>query len=154
MAQDEMQLMALDGGPPLPLFALGSGKLTLPPIMAFFQQEVAIEDDRVRLTEFGSEDVFEADAPISDVALEVAVGTYRSDAAEGTLEVRGDGTVLASGERGRVTYRLEPIARCVWRATPVGPFAALGAVVTFRSDGSLALTGGRMVNLSFHRVAS
>lgn len=153
MAQGEMQLMAMDGGPPLPLFAAGKGRLTLPPILSFFQQEIALEDDRVVLSEFGREDVFGTTAATPDASLAEHAGTYRSDSADSTLDVRADGTALATGERGRVTYRLEPAAPAVWQATPLGPLAALGATFTFSADGTLLLTAGRMVNLGFRRSA-
>lgn len=155
-AQGEMQMMALDGGPPLPLFETGDGALTLPPILAFLQQNVTIEDERARLTDFGNEDVFDALVLNLDVSLEAHEGTYRSDAATAVLEVRTDGAtrrLTASGRHGRVDYKLEPISAAVWQAVPVGPFAALGAIVRFDSGASLALTAGRMTNLKFHRVA-
>lgn len=153
-ALGDMQSMALDGGPPLPLFEAEDGRLTLPPIMSFFQQEVAIGDDRVRLTEFGNEDVFEGPASVPDASAEVREGRYRSNAARATLEVAGEGAVelVAAGGHGRVRYRLEPIAPSLWQATPAGPFAALGAIVRTGPDGSLALTAGRMNTLMFHRV--
>jgi D-aminopeptidase len=156
LAQGDMQMMALDGGPPLPLFKAAAERLTLPPIMSFFQQEVAIEEDLVRLTDFGNEDVFEGAASAPDATLEASEGTYRSEAAQATLEVRRAGaawTLVATGGRGRVQYQLSPIATAVWQATPTGPFAALGAVARFNPDGSLELTAGRMAKLRFHRIA-
>lgn len=154
-ALGEMQAMALDGGPPLPLFEAEEGGLTLPPIMSFFRQEVAIEDDCVRLTEFGTEDVFEAQASAPGASADLPKGRYRSDAARATLEVGGGNgafQLVAAGDHGRVRYRLDPIAPNLWQATPAGPFAALGAIVRAGPDGSLALTAGRMNNLVFHRV--
>lgn len=150
-AQGGMQFMALDGGPPLPLFDRGGGMLTLPPIMSFFQQDVAISAAQVRLTEFGRDDLFEPAAPAADASIAAHVGTYRSDAARATLEVRTDGTVRSNGERGGAEYRLEPLAPDTWQATPTGPFTALGAVIRFGPDESLAFTAGRTAGLKFRR---
>lgn len=148
-AQGGMQFMALDGGPPLPLFDRGDGTLTLPPIMAFFQQDVAIGEAQVRLTEFGHEEIFEAAAAPSEASIEAHAGTYRSDTAQAVLDVGPDRTLRATGKGGRVDYRLEPVAPAVWHAVPKGPFAALGAIISFGADGSLSLTAGRMANLKF-----
>jgi hypothetical protein len=152
---DGAQLMALDGGPPLPLFDYGDGTLTLPPIMAFMQQSLSIGDASVQLTDFGNQEVFDQITPKTEATLSGRCGSFGSDALRTTIEVSEEagGQLTAIGPHGRAEYRLAPITHSIWQAVPSGPIAAFGGIVSFNLDGqSLGFTAGRARNLRFARI--
>lgn len=152
---DGAQLMALDGGPPLPLFDYGDGTLTLPPIMAFMQQSLSIGDASVQLTDFGNQEVFDQITPKTEATLSGRCGSFGSDALRTTIEVSEEagGQLTAIGPHGRAEYRLAPITDSIWQAVPSGPIAAFGGIVSFNLDGqSLGFTAGRARNLRFARI--
>lgn len=153
----EMQLVALDGGPPVPMDADAQGVLQLPDIMLFLQQQLAVLDEGLRLIEFGHEMEFQPVERDATARLGDRSGSYRSPIAGMAIDIeeRDGGAVMTTrGLQGSTRYKLEPITTQVWKATTLGPLGVIGAIVTFTADGSgLELTAGRMPALRFERTA-
>jgi D-aminopeptidase len=153
----DMQLVALDGGPPVPMHADAQGVLQLPDIMQFLQQQLTVQDEGLRLVEFGQELAFQPVERDATARLGDRSGSYRSTMAGLALaiEERDEGAVMTTrGAQGSTRYKLEPITTQVWKATTLGPLGVIGAVVTFAADGAgLELTAGRMPALRFERTA-
>lgn len=147
----DMQLMSLDGAPPLPLRPGPNEAMQLPAIMSFILQSFRFEGPAIRLTEFGDEDLFEPVCSASDVATDER--TFRSDATGMTLQffqAEGGPRLRTHGRFGEVEYSLRPIGERIWKAQMIGPFSMLGGIVTFAADGRNAeLTVGRMRKLQF-----
>ncbi|WP_454887460.1 serine hydrolase domain-containing protein [Sphingomonas oryzagri] len=151
LGQAGMQLMALDGAPPLPLAPDADGALRLPAIFSFILQSFRFDGAAIRLTEFGAEYLFDPADPVDEAA--IREGVFRSDATDMVLEftsTEAGPRLRAHGRLGKVDYRLRPVAERIWQASMEGPFAMLGGILAFDPDGgSVEFTVGRMRKLRF-----
>ncbi|HWK36807.1 serine hydrolase domain-containing protein [Sphingomonas sp.] len=151
----DMQLMAIDGAPGLPVTADAGGNLNLPDIMSFIRQSARVEGHSLVFTEFGAEIALERIATQPDARLGDRAGSFESAAvgARARLsETAGEARLTIAGAHGVADYRLTPISDTIWKASALGPFGMLGGIVTFAPDRSgFALASGRMKGLRFAR---
>jgi len=152
----DMQLVGLDGGPPVPMHADARGVLQLPDIMLFLQQQLTVRDEGLRLAEFGHDTEFQPVERDQTACLGNRSGSYRSPIAGMAIDIeeRDEGAIMTTrGAQGSTRYKLEPITKQVWKATTLGPLGVIGAIVTFADDvRGLELTAGRMPALRFERT--
>jgi len=157
LAMGDMQLMAVDGSPPLPVTDDGEGNLKLPDILSFILQTARREDSALLLTEFGNTDRFEPLEAASGASLGARSGHYTAlaSAARAALSESGEERHLTlSGPLGTATYRLTPLTPLIWKAICVGPFSMLGGIITFAADGDgFEFAASRMRAVRFEREA-
>lgn len=155
MAHGDVQLMATDGSPPLPVTSDEQGNLHLPEIMSFVLQTAHFDGSDLVLTEFGNETRLEEAVLEPAASLDSRAGNYASDNASATARVIEEGDhrqLVIFGLHGTITYTLAPFTSLIWKASMVGPFSMLGAIVTFAPDGSgFDLSAGRMKAIRFLR---
>lgn len=153
----EMQLVAIDGGPPVPMRADDQGVLQLPDILLFCQQSVTFEDEGLGFMEFGHRHRLDPLDAVEGGRLGSRCGRYGSSIAGTGLQIadeEGGPTMTMWGPQGSARYRLEPLADRIWKAISLGPIGAIGAILTFAEDGDrLSVTAGRMQALRFERTA-
>lgn len=151
---DDVQMMAVDGGPPAPVAPDAEGTLHLPAAAAFLQQSLRIVDDTLVFSDFGNEDVLRAIAIDSEAKLGDRTGAWRSDALDATFtltEDDGGARGLMRGRHGGADYRLTPVAGDIWRIEQT-VFSPFSGILTFAADEkSLRLDFGRMHHLHFCR---
>ena len=149
----DVQLVAFDGGPPVPMHADAQGVLQLPDTLLFMQQQVAFEEDGLRLVEFGNEAMFQPVEREGNARLTDRCGHYRSHIAGIAIDIEEerDGAIMtARGPQGSTRYRLEPISARVWKAVTLSPLGVIGAILTFEVEGTeVQVTAGRMPALRF-----
>jgi CubicO group peptidase (beta-lactamase class C family) len=154
--QNDMQFLAIDNGPALPVTADAAGDLRLPDILSFVLQTARPEEDTLRLTDFGDEDRLDRIDVIADARIDDWIGDYRAasvDADACVAFVGGAPRLTIRGPHGTTDYALQPINDTIWKAVPAGPFAMLAGMLTFsREDRALAFSCGRMRRLSFAKV--
>lgn len=150
------QLLAIDGGPPLPVTADAEGILHLPDILSFVCQTAKDEGDHLLFRDFGDEDSLDVIETTSRDG-PPPVGRWRVAGIGATAEctmVDGSPSLTLRGTCGAVIYGLQPLGASVWRATPGGPFAMFTGTITFDDgDETLYLSVGRMLRLRFAREA-
>lgn len=151
-----MQLLSFDGAPGLPVEMGHDGVLRLPAMLRYLQWTFKPEGDSGRLVEFGNEDVMSRIVVDREASIAPHVGTYRADSVHtrADLTAAGNGARLVlDGRHGSAAYDLEPVTARIWRARPLGPFAALSGIVAFDEEGAeLLLTAGRTQRLRFARL--
>jgi len=152
---EDMQLMAADGTPTLPVTADEQGSLKLPDIMAFVLQTARFDADGLVMTEFGEETRLTEITPEPEARLADRAGRYRSSALATTARITEEGIerrLQITGPQGTASYSLFPVTEQIWKASFIGPFAMLGGIVTFAADKEgFAFTSGRMKPASFTR---
>lgn len=155
LQHQDLQLMAMDGAPGLPVTADSEGNLRLPEILSFIRQSVRVEGASLNFSEFGNESRYNEITPEPAARLEDAAGAYEaaSVAARADLHEEGDDVRLTlAGPHGSTAYRLTPISRDIWKAASLGPFGMLGAIVTLAPDrSSFELAAGRLRGIRFTR---
>jgi D-aminopeptidase len=154
-AQVGLQFLSLDGAAALPVEMGHDGVLRLPAMLRYLHWEFQPEGDIGQLVEFGNEDRMsrievKRDAPISQ-----HVGTYRADSLATCAELTASGEgarLVLNGRYGSAAYDLESLTARIWRARPLGSFAALTGLVTFDERGAgFQFTSGRIQRLRFAR---
>lgn len=152
----DVQLLSYDGSPALPVKADASGLLQLPEQMRFMQTSFRPGDGFGVFAEFGAEDVVAEAAPDREGKLGARVGDYGADTVGVVAEVSDgeQGARLAfKGRYGNAEYELKPLTETVWRASWLGPFPGLTAIVTFDPDGQgFDFTVTRMKHMRFVRA--
>jgi CubicO group peptidase (beta-lactamase class C family) len=155
--KDDVQFLAIDGGPPMPMTRDSSGELRLPAFTAHLLQSALPGDRSVRFKDFGDEIVFDEIRVEPEAKLGAAAGSYRSDsmAANAELSESNDGVRMRlSGRHGVHDFNLEPINAKIWRAASLGPMTMPMAIVTIDDDGKgLDITSGRGKHYRFKRTA-
>lgn len=150
-----LQFLSLDGAAGLPVEMGHDGVLRLPAMLRYLHWEFKPKGDFGRLVEFGNEDSMSRIEVDRGAPSAPYVGTYRSAAlvTRAELTASGEGARLVlKGQHGSAAYALEPITARMWRARPLGPFAALSGIVTFdEGERGFHLTAGRIQRLRFAR---
>lgn len=154
---EDMQLMAADGTPALPVTADEQGSLKLPDIMSFVLQTARFDADGLVMTEFAEETRLTETTPAPEARIADRAGRYRSSALSAIASITEDGTerrLQITGRHGTADYSLSPVTERIWKARSVGRFAMLGGIVTFAADkGGFAFFSGRMKGMCFAREA-
>ncbi|MEJ5979622.1 serine hydrolase domain-containing protein [Novosphingobium sp. PS1R-30] len=155
LAHGDLQLLATDGGPPLPITADADGNLRLPEIMSFILQSARVHESCLVLTEFGNETRFDEIAPEPGASIADRAGHYASPGVGASASVTEDGDcrrLTIIGQNGTAFYDLMPITELLWKANAAGPFTMFGGVLVFAPDGqSFAFNLGRMKGIRFAR---
>ncbi|MDB5674806.1 MAG: hypothetical protein JWM65_1788 [Sphingomonas bacterium] len=155
-AQGEMQLLAVDNGPPLPVMPDETAALRLPDMLSFILQSARLDGEALRFTDFGDEDVLDRVDVKADAGIDDRVGDYRAETVGASARVAlvdGEARLTISGPQGATDYTLRPIDASIWKAMPIGPFAMLSGILTFAPDGdAVTFSCGRMRRLRFARV--
>lgn len=154
-AHGEVQLLAIDNGPPLPVTADEAGAMRLPDILSFILQSASVDGDALRFTDFGDEDRLDR----IDVRASAEIGDRTGDYGAPAIDARarialvdGEARLRMTGPHGATDYVLQPITEAIWKATPTGPFAMLSGILTFMPDeDAFAFACGRMRKLRFTR---
>jgi CubicO group peptidase (beta-lactamase class C family) len=153
---ENLQLVSIDGASPIPMTFDADGMLHPPSFMSFMKQYVVPSDASLRFIDFGDEDVLEPLTRDSEATLGAHAGTYVVD----LMDIRATVSQGASGARldvvsrhGGAKFKLEPITQTIWKATALGPLAAIAFILTFGADGqSFNVTAARMPNIIFRRA--
>jgi D-aminopeptidase len=155
-AQSEMQLLAVDNGPPLPVTADEMGALRLPDMLSFILQSARLDGEALRFTDFGDQDLLDRVDVRTDAKVDDRVGNYRAATVNATATVTlldGEARLTISGPHGATDYALHPITEMIWKAVPTGTFAMLSGILTFAPDGAaLTFSCGRIRRFRFARV--
>lgn len=152
---DDMQLMSVDGGAPMPVSPDAEGALQLPDAAAFLQQRARLDGNKLVFSDFGNEDVLDEIATDGEAKLGDRAGAYRSEALDATftlVEDDGGARGLMHGRHGWTEYMLTPITPDIWRIEQ-SVFSAVSGILTFGVDGkSLKLDFGRMRHVRFAKA--
>jgi D-aminopeptidase len=153
--QGEMQLLAVDAGPPIPVTADDEGRLQLPEFLSFFQQWASVEDDGLTFSEFGDEDRLAPLMPAPEMAIDTHLGRYTAPAIGAHAEVvmvSDEPQLTIRGAHGAVNYQMMPLAAGRWKLAPKGPFSMMSGKVSFANgNAGMSLSFGRLRNLPFTR---
>jgi hypothetical protein len=151
-----MQFLSLDGAQGLPMEMGHDGVLRLPALLRYLHWSFKPEGAGGRLVEFGNENVMSRIEVRRGAPIATHVGTYRADALSTRAEVTASGDVarlVLQGRYGSATYDLEPLTAQMWRARPLGSFAALSGIVVFDEKRTgFHFTSGRIQRLRFARA--
>jgi CubicO group peptidase (beta-lactamase class C family) len=154
--QNDMQFLAVDNGPALPVTADEAGDLRLPDILSFVLQKARPAGETLCFTDFGDEDHLDRIDVVADAKIDNWVGEYRATSVGADAIVSlGDGAprLTIRGPHGIADYALQPVNDTIWRAMPTGPFAMLSGMLAFsRERRELAFSCGRMRRLAFAKV--
>ncbi|KQX19243.1 MULTISPECIES: serine hydrolase domain-containing protein [unclassified Sphingomonas] len=136
-AHGDMQLLAIDNGPPLPVTADEAGALRLPEIMSFILQSAALDGDGLRFTDFGDEDRLDPVDADAGAEIDDRLGDYVAPAVDARARIAlvdGEARLRMTGPLGATDYVLQPINAAIWKAVPTGPFAMFSGVLVFMRD--------------------
>lgn len=154
-ATDELHLLSLDGGAPMPVSPDAAGVLRPPATHAFLQQAVRIDGDAIVHSDFGNEDRLERIETDTEARLGDHAGTWRSEAVDTTIELSeddGGAQAQSRGRHGSATYRMTPINAGLWRIED-SLTGTLGALIVFDPDGrGLSLDFGRLRHVRFRKI--
>lgn len=152
----EMQLLAVDNGPPLPVTANEAGFLRLPDILSFILQSARLDGETLCFTDFGDEELLDRVEVDADARIDSWVGDYRAAAVGAVATVAlidGEARLTITGPSGATDYKLQPISEMIWKAVPNGPFAMLSGILTFAPDReAMTFSCGRMRRFHFTRT--
>jgi CubicO group peptidase (beta-lactamase class C family) len=154
--KDDVQFLAIDGGPPMPMTRDSNGELRLPAFTAHLRQSALPGERSVRFKDFGDEIVFDEIKVEPEARLGASAGSYRSDsmAAAAELSESDDGARMRlSGRYGTHDLKLEPVTAKIWRAASLGPMTMPMCIVTLDDDRKgLDITSGRGKHYRFTRA--
>jgi CubicO group peptidase (beta-lactamase class C family) len=154
---NDMQLVAIDGTPGMPMDPDDEGVLRRPEAMAFMRQHIVPSGKSIQLVDFGGVDVLEAIEPQPKAKLGAYAGTYVADAihVQAVFSQEDEGPRLKTiGLYGSADFKLEPITDRIWKATIIGPMSVISYIITFDANGEgLDITANRLANVRFRRKA-